>query len=108
MATKKTICPDCGLVLEVVDERLVYDITEWRRRCKRVDLDSPLWCLVQRDGTSKPQQGCPLIHRCILPSRARIFVAAREPGTTLPDWGLDSRVWEYSPAHRGELPRTLG
>ena len=50
------ICPDCGLVLREASEAdrttLAYDVGEWQRRCRRRDLDNPLWCLVQRDGTS--------------------------------------------------------
>jgi hypothetical protein len=56
MAAKTITCPDCGLVLQVVGSQVIYDIDEWRRRCKRVDLDSPLWCLIQRDDTRKPSQ----------------------------------------------------
>ena len=53
---KAVICPDCGLPLRVTREAsgstLVYDLGDWRRRCTRVELDDPAWCLVQRDGTS--------------------------------------------------------
>jgi len=54
MAAKTITCPDCGLVLQGEGSQLTYDIAEWRRRCKRVHLDSPSWCLIQRNGTSKP------------------------------------------------------
>jgi hypothetical protein len=52
MGTKTITCPDCGLVLKVEHLRLVYDVDEWRRRCIRVHLDNPAWCLIQRNGTS--------------------------------------------------------
>jgi hypothetical protein len=55
MPTKTIACPDCGLVLQVspidAGSTLVYDVSEWQRRCKRLDLDGPAWCLVRRDGT---------------------------------------------------------
>ena len=49
--TKQVICPDCGLVLSVEDDdKLAYDVEAWKRMCKRVQLDGPFWCLIQRDG----------------------------------------------------------
>ena len=49
-------CPECGLVLQETREangsKLVFDVGDWRRCCKRPGLDSPLWCFVQRDATS--------------------------------------------------------
>jgi hypothetical protein len=55
MPTKTITCPDCGLVLRVsrndAGSALIYDVSDWQRRSKRVDLDSPAWCLVRRDGT---------------------------------------------------------
>ena len=57
----KTItCPDCGLVLRVsrndAGSTLIYDVGDWQRRCKRLDLDDPAWCLVRRDGTHPKKQ----------------------------------------------------
>ena len=48
----KTItCPNCGLVLRVTRDpdgsRLIYDVKEWKRVCKRPDLGDPAWCLVR-------------------------------------------------------------
>jgi len=51
--TKTITCPNCGLVLRVTNARgstkLVYDFNDWRRRCKRIDLGSPVLCLVQHE-----------------------------------------------------------
>src|SRR5262245_18848128 len=48
-------CPDCGLVLRLIDGspgfKLVYDRRAWQRACTRVHLEDAAWCLVQRDGT---------------------------------------------------------
>jgi len=57
----KTItCPDCGLVVTIApdtaDATLGYDFNDWQRRCKRHELDGPLWCMIQRDGDSKKQK----------------------------------------------------
>jgi hypothetical protein len=57
----KTItCPDCGLVLRVSRDtsgsRLLYDVNDWQRRCKRLHLDDPAWCLVQRGTISSKKQ----------------------------------------------------
>jgi len=56
MAIKQITCPDCGLVLRVRKEgagfKFNYAIRKWKRRCKRQDLGDPLWCLLQRKGTS--------------------------------------------------------
>jgi hypothetical protein len=45
MPAKTIICPDCGLVLRVsrnVDgSTLIYDVSDWQRRCKRPYLDDP-------------------------------------------------------------------
>ena len=53
-------CPDCGLALtkEEGNKRVAldYDVTAWQDVCKRVALGSPLWCLVQRDGTSPSRE----------------------------------------------------
>src|SRR5262245_56182878 len=49
----KTItCPDCGLVLRVTQSArgsttLIYDVNDWQRRCWRINLGSPVMCLVQ-------------------------------------------------------------
>jgi hypothetical protein len=55
MSAKTITCPDCGLALRVsrndTGSALIYDVSDWQRRCKRVQLDSPAWCLVRRDGT---------------------------------------------------------
>ena len=57
MTVKTITCPDCGLLLNVArdaaDSRSIYeyDVNDWRRRCKRLDL-GPVWCLSRRDGTS--------------------------------------------------------
>jgi hypothetical protein len=49
-------CPDCELVLEVSSDpsgsKLTFDINQWKTRCSRPTLGSPVWCLIQRDGTS--------------------------------------------------------
>jgi hypothetical protein len=54
-ASKTMTCPDCGLMLCVTTDaprfKIVYDIRDWRRTCKRVHLGDAAWCLVQRDGT---------------------------------------------------------
>jgi hypothetical protein len=66
MTAKTITCPDCGLVLRLAGSQLIYDFAEWQRRCKRVDLEGAAWCLIQRDGTSKPngRDGTPRIsHR---------------------------------------------
>jgi Zn-finger nucleic acid-binding protein len=51
----KTKCPDCGLLLEVQAENgnteVQYDRAQWERECRRVWLDGPLWCLLDREGT---------------------------------------------------------
>jgi hypothetical protein len=52
-------CPDCGLVLqgtsEAASSNLEFEMGDWRKRCKRLGLDSPLWCLVQCAGKSGQQ-----------------------------------------------------
>jgi PBP superfamily domain len=55
-SSSRTItCPDCGLVLRIVDDapgrEFIYDMRAWRLVCRRVHLGDPAWCLVQRDGT---------------------------------------------------------
>jgi hypothetical protein len=56
MTVKRITCPDCALVLEVSEEgpnfKFIYDLDDWRRRCKRRHLGDAVWCLLQRDGTS--------------------------------------------------------
>ena len=57
MTVKTTTCPDCGLLLRVARDRAAsnsvydYDINDWQRRCKRLDL-GPVWCLNRCGGTS--------------------------------------------------------
>jgi hypothetical protein len=55
MPARTITCPDCGLVLRVsrndTGSTLLYDASDWQRRCKRIDLDNPAWCLIRRDGT---------------------------------------------------------
>ncbi len=62
MPAKTITCPDCGLVLRVARDdtgsTLLYDVRDWQRRCKRVDLDNPTWCLPRCAGTdllARPQ-----------------------------------------------------
>ena len=60
MPARTITCPDCGLVLRVsrndTGSTLIYDVTDWQRRCKRRDLDDPAWCLVRRAGTYPKKQ----------------------------------------------------
>jgi hypothetical protein len=60
MPAKTITCPECGLVLRVsrndAGSTLIYDVSDWQHRCKRVDLDSPVWCLVGRDGTHSKKE----------------------------------------------------
>ena len=69
---KAIFCPDCGLALRVAREgnssTLAYDFGDWQRRCKRVELDDPAWCLVQRDGTSN-KIAAPSTHPVCIPLR---------------------------------------
>jgi hypothetical protein len=55
MPFKTITCPDCGLVLKVTREAgassLVFDVNDWRRRCKRLHFDDPVLCLEMCDGT---------------------------------------------------------
>jgi hypothetical protein len=53
-------CPDCGFVLtrQMPSYSLLYALNEWRRLCRRPELDEPVWCLVLRDGT-EPRNGNP-------------------------------------------------
>ena len=56
MSVKTITCPDCGLVLKVVrgvaKSTVLYDVSDWQRRCKRLDLNDPAWCQLQRDTMS--------------------------------------------------------
>src|SRR5262245_1496346 len=58
MPIKRVTCPDCGLVVTMSTGRdlnvttMTYDHGDWRKRCKRIDFESPVWCLIARDGTS--------------------------------------------------------
>ena len=60
MPAKTITCPDCGLVFRVRRDasgsRLLYDVNDWQRRCKRLDLDDPALCLVQRYRKSSKKQ----------------------------------------------------
>jgi hypothetical protein len=60
MPAKTITCPDCGLVLRisrnVAGWTLLYGVSDWQRRCKRLDFDNPAWCLVRRDGTSPKKE----------------------------------------------------
>jgi hypothetical protein len=53
---RRVVCPDCGLEMEIKPgpegSTLSYDVSDWRRRCERIEQGSPAWCLVERDGTS--------------------------------------------------------
>ena len=56
MPTKKVACPDCGLAVTMSTGNepittMTYDFKDWRKHCKRIDFDSPVWCLIARDGT---------------------------------------------------------
>ena len=59
MRVEKIKCPDCGLVLRVRGDgpglEFNYAVTEWKRCCKRRKLGDPVWCLLQRDGTSREE-----------------------------------------------------
>jgi hypothetical protein len=58
MPVKTITCPDCGLVLRLTRDKmgskLIYDVNDWQRRCKRLEHKGPAWCLV-RHGT-KPNE----------------------------------------------------
>jgi hypothetical protein len=48
----QTKCPHCRLPMTLSydpsgNPQLFYDTDEWRRRCKRLDLGSPAFCLVE-------------------------------------------------------------
>jgi hypothetical protein len=50
-------CPHCGLKLTIVPNKPAthsYDFEEWKRRCKFQELDSPVLCLVVREGSLSP------------------------------------------------------
>ena len=53
MSAKTISCPDCGLDVrvlpDVTESPLVYDINDWQRRCRRLNLGSPALCLVWRE-----------------------------------------------------------
>jgi hypothetical protein len=55
MPSKRVACPDCGLVVTMSTDNecittITYDIKNWRKHCKRIDFESPVWCLIARDG----------------------------------------------------------
>ena len=56
MPSNRVACPDCGIVVTMSTGNepittITYDINDWRKRCKRIDFESPVWCLIARDGT---------------------------------------------------------
>jgi hypothetical protein len=54
MSEKILTCPRCGLVMRVLPDpegtRLIYDASEWQRRCELRELGGPALCLVRRGG----------------------------------------------------------
>jgi hypothetical protein len=60
MSPKTIICPDCELVLRVLRDatgtKLIYDINDWHRRCKHLDLGDPALWLVWRKGPNPEKQ----------------------------------------------------
>jgi len=54
MSSKTIACPDCGLAIRVLPDatgsQLVYDINDWQRRCRSLNLGGPALCLVGREG----------------------------------------------------------
>ena len=60
MPSKSISCPDCGLVLRVTRDvkksTLLYDVGDWQRRCKRLDLDNPALCLFRRLDETNPKK----------------------------------------------------
>jgi hypothetical protein len=56
MSPKTIICPDCGLDIRVLSDatgsKLVYDINDWQRRCRRPNLGGVALCLVRRKGAN--------------------------------------------------------
>lgn len=57
MPKQTVICPDCGLVVDccvpAAGKGVDFKTIDWRRKCKRPALGSPLWCFIQRDGTAE-------------------------------------------------------
>jgi hypothetical protein len=56
MQVKKVACPDCSLVVTMSTDNecittMTYDAENWRKHCKRIEFESPVWCLIARDGT---------------------------------------------------------
>ena len=45
MPVKTITCPDCGLVLRLTRDKtgskLIYDVNDWQRRCKRLEHEGP-------------------------------------------------------------------
>ena len=60
MPPETITCPDCALVLRVArnaaGSTLIYDVTDWQRRCKHRNLDNPAWCLIRRDGAQPKKE----------------------------------------------------
>jgi hypothetical protein len=48
MPAKTVTCPHCGLAIKIDRSNFLYDVKEWRRVCKRPDLDPRLSLLLQR------------------------------------------------------------
>ena len=52
MTAKETTCTECGFVMEIRQDAggavLIYDVEDWRRRCKNIELGGPVWCLLKR------------------------------------------------------------
>src|SRR6476659_3166517 len=48
---QETTCTECGFVMEIRHDAggavLIYDVEDWRRRCKYVELGGPVWCLLK-------------------------------------------------------------
>jgi hypothetical protein len=60
MPPETIACPDCDLVLRVAHNAagstLIYDVTDWKRRCKPRNLDIPAWCLIRHDGATAKKE----------------------------------------------------
>jgi hypothetical protein len=52
MTAKEMTCPDCGVVMKARHDPngavLIYDVEDWQRRCKNIELGGPVWCLLKR------------------------------------------------------------
>jgi hypothetical protein len=65
MPPETIACPDCDLVLRVAHN------ADWKRRCKRRNLDNPAWCLIRQDGaTAKEREiALPPLNSALTPLR---------------------------------------